>query len=216
MPVTLSNSYIPVGSGGVSSTTTGVVVASGETIAVVVFLPNGTAVTSVDWGTDLDDFTQAASYANATYGDIEIWENLTPTAATRDITVNYDTTGTVLFGTYVFAGAGAISDPDTGTTAAATTHTRNVANVTADDFMIDAVISSGNIVFQTNQTELFDSSFGGNSAQSSSKDGALTVAGVMEWTSGAARDTTMLAVRVPEASAASGGASRLIGTGLVR
>lgn len=201
MPVTLSNSYAPVSSGSTSTDAASVVVASGEKIVLVAYLPEGTLGETVDWGADTDVGDLVGRSAVSGFETVEIWEINSPTADTRTVTLNYDTTGDVGIGVFVFADAGACTDFSTNTTSAANTHTVSVANVTADDFMVDINVSSGNIILGTNQTELFDRV----TRQSSSKDGSLATVGEMTWTSGVARNTSAAAVRIPEASAPSGG-----------
>lgn len=196
--VALSNTYYG-NSGGTSTEQTSVVVASGEMIVVVAYLPTGTEGTSLDWGTDTAAGSLVGRLDTAALGTTEIWHITSPTAATRTVTLNYDTTGTVGIGVFVFSGADSCTDFTSGTTTAANTHTLAVPNTTADDFLVDISISSGNVVVGTNQTILFDDT---STEQSSYKDGGLSVIGEMTWTSGATRDTSAVACRV---AAAGGG-----------
>lgn len=191
----LSNSYGSASSGGVSTDLPNVVVAAGEKIVLVAYLPTGVQGTSVDWGADTDVGTLVGRRDDASLGVQEIWEVNSPAAATRTLTLNYDTTGTVGIGAYVFSGAGPCSDFTQGGTSSANEHTLSVPNTTSADFLVDMVASNGNIVVGSNQTELFDDT----TQQSSSKSGALSVVGQMTWTSGVARDTSAVACRVPAA-----------------
>jgi len=181
-----------------------VALTAGDLMVITIACGDGDSVDDIDWGSDLDAFTLVPNTiaTNAGRGNSEIWAALGLTAGTRTVSIHMSGSGQIGGGASTFNDAdfptdGAAEDAD----AQASPQAIIVANVTDDDYMIDAIMSQTNITPGGGQTEIFSFNLAGQRREASHQDGASDSGdGEMEWTYLGNSDIAHSACRIPMAA----------------
>lgn len=180
--------------------------AGASLLTVEICLDADLTVLSVAWDDDgVSEFLSAVASTvqdNAGNSHTVIYELVNPSAATGSslIEVQASAKGQNIAGALDFTGA-AGCDNGRGSTGNAASSSETVANVTNDDWVIDAIRQPGGaLVVGADQTAHFNISAGGERGGGSNQEGIL--GGVMSWTWPASAQFAHSACRVRATAAA--------------
>lgn len=191
MAITLDSTGVSASSGSTTATLASFTVASGATLLVVAssVYGSGDSISTISWNGSTTGWVKAIRENDGVHNPgSEIWYLLTPTAATSSIVVTLASGPANVWGFAAYSLKGTSGAPYGGTGKVATGATSvsdSINIVTSGDWMIDVVVTSGQVVTaggsQTAQT-IPNLLAGG--AGSSRLTSAATGSTAMSWTFG--------------------------------